>query len=99
MRMSDNVTDLIIIWTLKGCAAFFLLLIAELSHPVHVLGAGIGGKHTEDPRAAADVQDDFVFEHVLVVVHGVPVGQRAHLVFQHLLFELEIKARVHSCDT
>lgn len=60
-----------------------------LTHPVHVFGAGVGGKHREDPRAAPDVQDDFIFEHVLVVVHGVPVGQRSHLVFQHLLFDLE----------
>lgn len=59
------------------------------SYPVHVFGAGIGGKHTEDPCAAANIQDNFVFEHVLVVVHGVPVGQRPHLVLQHLLFELK----------
>lgn len=56
-----------------------------MSHPVHMLGAGVGGEHGEDPCAAADVQDDFVFERVLIMVHGVPVGQRPHLVLQHLL--------------
>lgn len=56
-----------------------------LSHPVHMFGTGIGSKHREDPCAATNIQDYFVFEHVLVVVHGVPVGQRPHLIFQHLL--------------
>lgn len=65
-------------------SSFFLV-----PHPVHMLGAGIGSKHGEDPRPAADVQDDFIFEHVLVVVHGIPVGQRPHLVLQHLLWKME----------
>lgn len=70
-----------------------------LTHPIHVFGASIGGKHREDPRAAPDVQDDFIFEHVLVVVHGVPVGQRPHLVFQHLLFDLENFAVLNNIQT
>lgn len=57
------------------------------SHPIHVFGSGIGREHGEDPGAAADVQDDFTLEHVLVVVHGVPVGERPDLVLQHLLSE------------
>lgn len=56
------------------------------SYPIHVFGAGVGRKHREDPSAATHVQNDFVLEHVLVVVHGIPVGQRPHLVLQHLLF-------------
>ena len=55
------------------------------THPVHVLGASIGGEHGQDARAAAHVQDHLVFEGVLVVVHGVAVGQGPHLVLQHLL--------------
>lgn len=66
---------------------FLFCVCVCVSHPVHMLGAGIGGKHGEDPRPAANVQDDFIFEHVLVVVHGVPVGQRPHLVLQHLLWK------------
>lgn len=61
------------------------------SHPIHVFGTGVGSKHREDPRAATDIQDDFIFEDVLVVVHGVAVGQRPHLVFQHLLFKIRQK--------
>lgn len=83
---------------MKNHKLWGVCLWSNLSHPVHVFGAGIGSKHREDPRAATNIQDNFIFEHVLVVVHGVPVGQRPHLVFQHLLFKLEIKLRVHSCD-
>lgn len=69
----------------------FCLRSKGKSHPVYVFGAGIGGKHGEDPCAATDIQDDFILEHMLVVVHGVPVGERPHLVLQHLLFKLEMK--------
>lgn len=44
-----------------------------------------GSKHGQDPRPAPHVQHDLVFEDVLVVVHGVPVGERPHFVLQHLL--------------
>lgn len=55
------------------------------TYPVHVLGPGFGCKHGQDPSAAPYVQHNFVLEDVLVVVHGVPVGERPHLVLQHLL--------------
>lgn len=57
------------------------------SYPVDVLGPGFGCKHGQDPRPASHVQHDFVLEDVLVVVHGVPVGQRPHLILQHLLVD------------
>lgn len=66
-------------------------------HPVHVLGAGVGGKHRQDARSAADVQDDLILEHVLVVVHGVPIGESPHLVFQHLLFKRENTIESNCC--
>lgn len=85
---------------LSGEEFLFFFLFFSVSHPVDMLGAGIGSKHGEDPRPAADVQDDFIFEHVLVVVHGVPVGQRPHLVLQHLLWKTEkIHTKVWSRGT
>ncbi|TNN28163.1 hypothetical protein EYF80_061688 [Liparis tanakae] len=47
------------------------------SYPVHVLGSRVGRKHGQDARPASHVQHHFVLEDVLVVVHGVPVEQRA----------------------
>lgn len=55
------------------------------THPVHMLGSSFGCKHGQDAGPAADVQHYFVLEDVLVVVHGVPVGERPHFVLQHLL--------------
>lgn len=82
-----------------GSDCLWTMGVSTPSHPIHVFGAGVGSEHREDPRAAADIQDDFIFEHVLVVVHGVPVGQCPHLVLQHLLFESQIIGmRVRSCD-
>lgn len=62
-----------------------------------MFGTSVGGEHGEDPRAATNIQDDFILEYMLVVVHGVPVRQCPHLIFQHLLFELEAKVRFHGC--
>lgn len=67
------------------------------SYPIHVFGAGIGRKHGEDPSAATHIQNDFILEHVLVVVHGVPVGERPHLVLQHLLFETRESVAMSKC--
>lgn len=50
-----------------------------------MLRSCFGRKHGQDPSAAADVQHYFVLEDVLVVVHGVPVGECPHFVLQHLL--------------
>lgn len=58
----------------------------SFSYPIHVLGSRLGCKHGQDAGPAADVKDDLVLEGVLVVVHGVPVGERPHFVLQHLLF-------------
>lgn len=55
------------------------------AHPKHFLGPCFGSKHGEDPSAAPHIQHDLVLEHVLVVVHGVPVGECPHLILQHLL--------------
>jgi len=55
------------------------------SYPVHVLGSRVGREHGQDARPAAHIQHHFVLEDVLVVVHGIPVGERPHFIFQHLL--------------
>ena len=55
------------------------------AHPEHLLGPCLGSKHGQDPGAAPHVQDHLVLEHVFVVVHGVPVSERPHLILQHLL--------------
>lgn len=44
-----------------------------------------GCKHGQDPSPASNIQHYFVLEDVLVVVHGVPVGERPYFVLQHLL--------------
>ena len=59
------------------------------THPVHVLGSGLGREHGEDPRPAAHIQHHLVLEGMLVVVHGVPVGQGPDLVLQHFLIGTE----------
>lgn len=55
------------------------------SYPIHVLRSCLGGEHGQDPSPTPDIQHYFVLEDVLVVVHGVPVGERPHFVLQHLL--------------
>lgn len=55
------------------------------TYPIHVLCSCFGCKHGQDPSPAPDVQHYFVLEDVLVVVHGVPVGECPHFVLQHLL--------------
>lgn len=59
--------------------------VLNTSYPVHVLRPRLGREHGQNPRPAADVQHDFVLEGVLVVIHGVPVGERPHFVLQHFL--------------
>ena len=60
----------------------------------YLFGAGLCCEHGEDSCAASDVEDDLVLEKVLVVVHGVAVGQSPHLVLQHLLVDAEVRVRV-----
>lgn len=76
---------------------FVLKKCIYLSYPIHMFGTSVGSEHREDPCATTDIQDDFILEYMLVVVHGVPVRQCPHLIFQHLLFELETKVRFHIC--
>ena len=57
------------------------------SMPHHVLGASLGGKHGQDARAAAHVQDDFVLEQVGVLHDGVAVGEGADFVLEHFLWD------------
>jgi hypothetical protein len=44
------------------------------------LGAGLGGEHGQDTRTGADVEYNLALEQVLVVVDGVAVRQRPHLI-------------------
>lgn len=50
-----------------------------------MLRPSFGCKHGKDPSPASNIQHDFVLEDVLVVIHGVPVGERPHFVLQHFL--------------
>lgn len=55
------------------------------AYPEHLLGPCFGSKHGEDPCATPDIQHHFVLEHVLIMVHGVPVREGPHLILQHFL--------------
>lgn len=61
------------------------------AHPKHLLGPCLGSEHGKDPSTTPHVQYHFVLEHVLVVVHGVPVSECPHLVLQHFLWWREKK--------
>ncbi len=50
--------------------------------------------HAEDGCTASHVQHHLVLEDVLVVVDGVAVRARAHLVFQHLLVDAVVVVAV-----
>lgn len=50
-----------------------------------MLGPCFGCEHGQDPCATPNVEHDLVLEDVLIVVHGVPVGEGPHFVLQHLL--------------
>lgn len=62
------------------------------AHPKHLLGPCFGSKHGKDPGTASNIQHHFVLEHMLVVVHGVPVSERPHLILQHFLYGRKKKA-------
>ena len=52
-----------------------------------MLRTGLGGKHAEDARTAADVEDELVFEQVWVVDDRVAVRARAHRILEHLFVD------------
>ena len=54
------------------------------SHPIDVPGSSLGSEHAEYPSATPNIQNNLPSKQVLVVVDGVPIGQSAHLVLQHL---------------
>ena len=54
------------------------------TYAVDFASTGLGGKHTENASAAADVEDDLAAEQVLVLHDRVHVGLGANLVLQHL---------------
>lgn len=55
------------------------------TYPYNFLGSSFGSKHAEDSCSAANVQHHFILKEMLVVEHGIAVGQGANLIFQHLL--------------
>lgn len=57
----------------------------DTSYPIHVLCPCLSREHGEDASPTPNIQHYFVLEDVLVVVHGVPVGECPHFVLQHLL--------------
>ena len=65
------------------------------AHPKHLLGPCFGSKHGKDPGTTPNVQHHFVLEHMLVVIHGVPVGECPHLILQHFLLWKERKGNVN----
>ena len=50
-----------------------------------LLGVRPSGEHGEDAGARADVHHHLALEEVRVVVDGIAVGERPHLVLEHLL--------------
>ena len=54
-------------------------------HPINVPGASLGSEHAKYPGATPNIQNNLSSEQVLVMVDGIPIGQSAHLVLQHLL--------------
>lgn len=61
------------------------ILIQPNTYPYNLLGSSFGSKHAEDACPAAHVQHYFVLKQMLVVEHGIAVGQSANLIFQHFL--------------
>lgn len=55
------------------------------SHPNDFLGPRLGCEHGQDACATAHIQHNLVLEQVLVVEHGVSVGEGADFILQHLL--------------
>lgn len=55
------------------------------AYPKHFLGSCFSSKHGKDPGTTPNIQHYFVLEHMLIVIHGVPVGECPHLIFQHFL--------------
>lgn len=60
----------------------------------YVLSSGFGGEHGEDSGAAADVEHNLALEEVLVVPHGVAVGESPHFVLQHFFVNTKMRIRV-----
>lgn len=57
------------------------LLMCYLSpHPVHMLGSCLSSKHGEDSGSAAHIKNNLILKNVFIVVHGVPISQRPHLI-------------------
>ena len=74
---------------LYKCHVYIYFVGAYISgtYSVHVFRSSFHRKHAQNPGATAHVQHDPPPEEVLVVVHGVPVGERSHLILQHLLVD------------
>ena len=48
-----------------------------------MLCSGLDSKHAEYPSPTADVQDDAAAKQVLIVIHGIAVGESSDLVLEH----------------
>ena len=59
--------------------------IVSFTYPNDLGSASLGSKHAEDASATTNIQHCLALEQVLVVVHGVTVCPRTHLVLQHFL--------------
>lgn len=55
------------------------------THPIHMFSTSSGSKHGEDACATPHIKHHFTLKQVLIVVHGITVGQSPHLILQHLL--------------
>jgi len=56
-------------------------------YPNDPFGTGFCSKHTQNARPASHVQDNLVFEQVLIVVDGISIGKRSNFIFKHFLNE------------
>lgn len=58
--------------------------------------SGSGAEHGQYARATADVQDNLIFEKILVVVDKIPVRVCANFVFKHDLMDVLLPLAIHS---
>ena len=57
------------------------------TYSIHMLCSSLHSEHAEYSSATPDIQHCSASKQVLVVVHGISVGERTDLVFQHFFMD------------
>ena len=57
------------------------------THSINVLCSSLHSKHTQYPSPTSDVQYSSTTKQMLIVVHGITIGQSPYLIFQHLFMD------------